>query len=95
MILGLQLLFNKPSVFITSNEINDSYMRPDIDAFNKIINSHVINISKETSKPLSIEKLFKIDKNGYDKYLCDFLKIPNSPDLPLWEIFSQEIKKLS
>ena len=60
--------FNKPSVFITSNEINDSYMRPDIDAFNKIINSHVINISKETSKPLSIEKLFKRNKMCYWKY---------------------------
>ena len=92
--LSYAILFNKPLIFITSDEINDSWMKPHIDAFNKIINSHVINISKKKTEPLNTEKLFKIDKNGYNKYLYDFLKIPNSPNLPLWEIFSQEIKKL-
>lgn len=93
--LSYAILFNKPLVFITSDEINDSWMKPQMDAFNKIINSHVINISKKKTEPLNTEKLFKINKNGYNKYLYGFLKIPNSPELPLWEIFSQEIKKLS
>ena len=34
------------------------------------------------------------DKFKYQEYVDRYLKVPNSPDIPLWEIFTENIKKI-
>ena len=50
-------------------------------------------MDNDLNKPLDLQNLLKIDKSKYKNYLDQYLKVPNSPDIPLWEIFSDFIKK--
>ena len=38
------------------------------------------------------QNLLKIDAGRYKNYLDQYIKVPNSPDVPLWEIFTNYIK---
>ena len=38
------------------------------------------------------KKIKEIDKNCYKNYSDQFLKTPKSPNLPLWEIFTEHLK---
>ena len=87
------VLFNKPTVFLTSNKLKNSWIGPRIDNLAKILNGKVINMNNDLNKPLDLQNLLKIDENKYKNYLDQYLKVPNSPDIPLWEIFTDFIKK--
>ena len=87
------VLFNKPTVFLTSNKLRNSWIGPRIDNLAKILNGKVINMNNDLNKPLDLQNLLKIDENKYKNYLDQYLKVPNSPDIPLWEIFTDFIKK--
>ena len=45
-------------------------------------------MSNNLNKKLDLQSLLKIDKDKYKNYQGQYLKVPNSPDSPLWEIFS-------
>ena len=87
------VLFNKPAIFLTSNKLRNSWIGPRIDNLAKILNGKVINMNNDLNKPLDLQNLLKIDENKYKNYLDQYLKVPNSPDIPLWEIFTDFIKK--
>ena len=89
--MSFAVLFRKPVVFLTSNELDQSWYGPTIKDFAKLMNSQIINISDELNKPLDIERLSKIDEAKYKYYLDEYIKMPNSPDLPLWKIFTNYI----
>ena len=48
-------------------------------------------MSNELNAPLNIKIFLKIDEDKYKYYLNKYIKIPNSPDLPLWKIFTNYI----
>ena len=89
--MSFAVLFRKPAIFLTSNELDQSWIGPTIKDFAKLMNSQIINISDELNKPLDIERLSKIDEAKYKYYLDEYIKMPNSPDLPLWKIFTNYI----
>ena len=41
---------------------------------------------------LDLQSLLEINEDKYKNYLEQYLKVPNSPDIPLWEIFTKYIK---
>ena len=49
-------------------------------------------MDNDLTKPLDLQNLLKIDESKYKNYLDQYLKVPNSPDVPLWEIFTNYIK---
>jgi len=77
---------------LTSNILKNSWIGPRIDNFAKIINGQIINMDNDLNKPLDLQNLLKIDESKYKNYLDQYLKVPNSPDVPLWEIFTNYIK---
>ena len=77
---------------MTSNTLRNSWLGPRIDNFAKIINGQIINMDNDLNKPLNLQNLLKIDAGRYKNYLDQYLKVPNSPDVPLWEIFTNYIK---
>ncbi len=87
------VLFNKPAVFLTSNKLRNSWLGPRIDNFAKIINGQIINMDNDLNKPLNLQNLLKIDAGRYKNYLDQYIKVPHSPNKPLWEIFTDFIKK--
>jgi len=55
-------------------------------------NSKLINMSEDLNKQLDLQSLLEINEVKYKNYLEQYLKVPNSPDIPLWEIFTKYIK---
>ena len=50
-------------------------------------------IKIKNNKDRTIKKRLKIDEIKYKSYLDQYLKSPHSPDIPLWEIFTENIKR--
>ena len=90
--LSYAILFNKPTAFLTSNDLNKSWIGTRIKSFAKEINSKVVNINVDLEKNFNLDNLFKVDTLKYQKYKNNYLKYPSSPDVPLWEIFTKYIQ---
>ena len=90
--MSYAILFKKPIIFLTSNELIKSWVGPRIDACAKTINSRPINISNNPNEKLDLQSLLKMDEGKYKNYLDQYLKVPNSPETPLWEIFVEYLK---
>jgi len=90
--LSYAILFKKPAIFLTSNELKKSWIGNRIDNFANIINGQLINMSNDLDKKLDTQSLLKIDEGKYKNYLDQYLKVPDSLDIPLWEIVTDYIK---
>ena len=90
--LSYAILFKKPAIFLTSNELKKSWIGNRIDNFANIINGQLINMSNDLDKKLDTQSLLKIDEGKYNNYLDQYLKVPDSLDIPLWEIVTDYIK---
>ena len=66
--LSYSILFKKPTLFLTSNDLNKSWIGTRIKSFANEVNSKVININSDIDKNLNLDKLFKIDAFKYQKY---------------------------
>jgi hypothetical protein len=42
---------------------------------------------------LTLNSFLKIDKEKYKNYKDQYLKMPNSSEIPLWEIFARDVEK--
>lgn len=89
--ISFAVLFKKPIIFLTTNELIKSWQQPRIENFSKILNSQIINMDEVYKKKMKIENLFTIDNKKYSDYLDQYIKFPNSPDISIWEIFSKKI----
>ena len=90
--ISYAILFKKPSIFLTSYNLKKSWIGPMINNLAKVVNGQIINMDNDLNKPLDLQNLLKIDESKYKNYLDQYLKVPNSPDVPLWEIFTNYIK---
>ena len=92
--LSYAILFKKPLIFLTSNELAKSWLGPSIEICSKILNSQLINMDNLLNRKLDNQNFLKIDEKQYKNYLDHYIKVPNSPDLPIWEIFTKQIKNI-
>ena len=90
--ISYAILFKKPALFLTSNKLKKCRLGHTIENFPKLLNSSIINIDSNLNTRLEAASLFKIDEKRYKNYKDQYLKVPNSQDLPVWEIFTQYIK---
>jgi hypothetical protein len=78
---------------LTSNKLRNSWIGPRIDNSAKNVNGQIINMDNDINKPLDLHSLSKINDDKYKNYLDQYLKMPDSPDIPLWEIVTDYIKR--
>tara|TARA_B110000014_G_scaffold248392_1_gene222726 strand:- start:14 stop:1165 length:1152 start_codon:yes stop_codon:yes gene_type:complete len=90
--MSFAVLFNKPTVFLTSDELKKSWLGPRIDNLAQVVNSKLININSTSNEALKLNNLLKIDQEKYNDYMDKYIKMPDSPKVALWEIFMQNIK---
>lgn len=90
--LSYAILFNKPTIFLTSKDLNKSWVGPHIHSLAQFMNVKAINMNKDLDKKINMQNLLKINKEKYKNYLDQFLKAPNSRDIPLWEIVSEYVQ---
>ena len=84
--LSFAILFKKPTIFITTDELKKSWLRPRIKNFSKQVGRKPVNIDEDLGPQLNLKEIFMFDKEKYSNYINQYLKAPNSPDIPLWEI---------
>jgi len=92
--LSYAILFEKPAIFLTSNELKKSWIGDRIVNFSRAAGGKIINMDVDTKNNLILKDLIKFDKNKYQEYKDKYLKYPNSPDVPLWKIFSENINNI-
>ena len=88
----MQFYLKNLQFFLTSNKLKKTWIGPRIDNLAKAINGQVLYMDSDLNKPYVFKDLLKIDESRYKNYLDQYLKVPNSPDIPLWEIFTNYIK---
>jgi len=90
--LSYAVLFSKPTLFLTSNDLSNSWIGPRINNFAKILNGKLINMNSSFNDIPVFNNLLKFDKEKYKSYKDQYLKMPNSLEIPLWEIFTRNIE---
>ncbi len=88
--INFAVMFRKPMMFVTTNQLNKGWMGLDIESMALKVGKEPINLDE----PLSIDwdKQITIDEDTYSKYENDYIKRPESPKLPFWQIFADYVK---
>ena len=91
--ISFAILFKKPIFFLTSNKLSKSWIGPKIFSFARVLDSRPINMNNNLNEKLDFQNLFKINEAKYKNYLDQYLKVPNSPEIPLYQIVTEYLKK--
>ena len=90
--IQLAVLFGKPVVFVTTDELASSPGGEFICRFASALGKAVINLDGELSS-VNWEQELTIDWAKYAEYRNQYIKIDGSPEVPLWEIVIDHIEK--
>lgn len=96
--INYAVLFRKPLVFITMDKLQNRtrgryFVGAYIETIAQSLNKNPINIDDVTQ--LDWEKELHIDMESYARYQNNFIKKEGTPEIPFWEIFAQNLKKLT
>ena len=82
------VLFKKPIIFVTNNELNNKRVGHQISTLRKILGADAINISNKFKK-LSL----KTNLRKYERFKDNYLKYPNSKDMNSWQLLEKFLLK--
>ena len=85
--ISFAVLWRRPTVFLTSEEISKSWYYPRIELMRKILNAPMVNIDQQKVSQLIAAHWPKIDESAYQCYQDTYIKSRGSPELSLWPIF--------
>lgn len=86
------VIYNKPLVFLLSDEYIRSFDNYTPFVIAKKLNSACYNIDKKNNIfNIQRKDLFKIHKKKYQIYKNEYIKYPGSSNEPFWEIFNNKI----
>ena len=93
--ISFAILYNKPLIFLTSNEYKKSFDDFRINSYSRTMNSLLFNIDDKDnySKIPKGNGIFSFDKNKYKEYKNEHIKYSGTPDNYLWNIFLDNIEK--
>jgi hypothetical protein len=88
--LNYAVLFEKPSVFLTSNALGQSHTGRYIAEMAKWLGKNPVNADEPDR--FDIKKEFVVNHEAYDTYRRLFIKKPGSPDKMCWQIVADYLK---
>ena len=93
--ISFAVLYNKPLIFLNSNEYKKSFDDFRINSYSRTMNSLLFNIDDKDnySKIPPGNEIFSFDKNKYKEYKDKYIKYSGTPDDYLWNIFLDNIEK--
>ena len=91
--LNFAVLYSKPVIFITTNQLERSFNGPSIKAMASWLGKQPVNIDN----PMEIDwdKELTVDEEAYSKYKNCYIKKNGSEELPFWKIVSNKIRTLT
>ena len=92
--ISFAILYQKPIIFLTSNELVESWLGDRISKISKLLKSRLLNINNldELSEWNNTWDI-SIDHAAYLSYRNDYIKTNKSEELELWQIFIKFINK--
>jgi len=90
--IQLAILFGKPLVYVTTNEIESTHFGKAIECFAGVLNKRPINLDNKLSA-VNWDNELKIDQSAYAAFIKDYVKMPGTVEIPCWEIISSELKQ--
>ncbi|ABE52496.1 hypothetical protein [Methanococcoides burtonii] len=89
--INLAVLFRKPIIFVTTDELDRGWMGLDIESLASRFGKSPLNLNE----PLSInwEKELSVNENAYLKYENDYIKRSNTQISKFWQIFADHIRE--
>lgn len=91
--INFAVLFEKPVLFITTKRLEQSPATgPLIAGMSAWLKKAPINL--DGLQHIDWEKEFTVDKAAYACYREGYIKKAGTPEQPLWEIFSQYVRKI-
>lgn len=85
--VSFAVLWRRPIVFLTSDEMNDSWYLPWIEAICSRLNSLIVNIDLGAPRQCDAEEWLKVNQVAYKRYEEIFIKSSESPEISLWSKF--------
>ena len=91
--MSYAVLYNKPIIFITTDEYIKSFDDFKIHSYSRSLNSLLFNIDDKNnySKIPKNDKIYSFDKAKYEEYKNNYVKFPGTPDKNLGYIFLDSI----
>jgi len=87
--INFAVLWKKPVVSLTSEELEKSWLRDQIESQSQAIGSQKISIDRVAVSQEKIKKWMQVDIKKYDNYKEKYIKKAGSPELPVWSIVSE------
>ncbi len=91
--VSFAVLWKRPVIALTTTDISATTVGEGIALMSKTLGAPLINVDCESGSDLSSESKWTVNEEAYSRYRSRYIKVPGSPDLPLWEIFCDYIQR--
>jgi hypothetical protein len=91
--VNFAVLFRKPLLFITTNEIEESEYSAYAIVMASAFGKRVINLNNTSA--IDWDKELAVDEEAYDKYKNRYIKRDGTEELPFWQIVANYLKNLN
>ena len=92
--ISFAVLFERPILLLRSKDIDrNRRMKLSIQAFADKLSLFSVNIDEIDMDFILDEKVFQLNQHKYMEYSYDYLKSPDSPDIPVWDLVVSELVK--
>jgi hypothetical protein len=85
--IQLAVIYKKPVVFVTTDELENSSYREYIDVFARSLGKIPVNIDRGLSA-IDWKKELTVNKALYTQYMANYIKHPATPEMPAMEIIA-------
>jgi hypothetical protein len=90
--INFAVLYKKPLIFITTNELKASFRKAATEAISSHFGKYPINVDGNNGIDWKREMI--VDTGIYDQYVFDFIKKPGTPKQLFWHVVGEQAKQL-
>lgn len=91
--ISFAVLWQKPLVLLTTDNMQRIWIRPFIDKYAALLDVPVVNISTADDNNIDLKRWQAVSEKNYAQFKRRYIKRPDTPDLPIWEIFSGYVER--
>jgi len=90
--IGFAVMFRRPMAMLATDSIYRHFVNtPVYDSFREALGTHIRFFDDPESTDLA--DLERFDAAAYDRYMAEYVKMPDSPDAPFWDIIATELSR--
>ncbi len=91
--ISFAVLWHKPMVFLTTNELDQSHYGPHIKFRSRLFHVPLYNCSLFDQQNIDLEAWLHVNELAYADYKRAYIKREGTSGRPIWEIFSEYVRK--